>query len=101
MGKVKDLLPTGRNNAVAVCDLTEKMRITERKLREIITEERTAGTVICSSVSGYYLPANRAEIEDFCHFMEKRAKHSFVAIQSARRALGAPEGQQELSSTSR
>ncbi len=101
MGKVKDLLPTGRDNAVAVCDLAEKMRITERKLREIITEERTAGTVICSSVSGYYLPANRAEIEDFCHFMEKRAKHSFVAIQSARRALGVPEGQQELSSTSR
>ena len=44
--------------------------------------------------TGYYLPANKDEIREFCNFMEKRAKHSFIAIQSARRALGEIEGQQ-------
>lgn len=55
---------------------------------------RTQGIVICSSSAGYYLPANKDEIREFCNFMEKRAKHSFIAIQSARRALGEIEGQQ-------
>lgn len=96
MKKVKDLIPTGKDMAISSRELAAKMSITERKLREIITEERTSGTVICSSANGYYLPSNRGEIEEFCHFMEKRAKHSFVAIQSARRALGIIEGQQEL-----
>lgn len=94
MENIKCLLPTGKENAISASELAIKVGTTERKLREVITEERVSGTVICSSMNGYYLPANRNEIVEFCHFMEKRAKHSFAAIQSARRALGIPEGQQ-------
>lgn len=96
MEDLKNLPPTGKGNAISARELAAKLGITERVLRDIITEERVRGVVICSSVAGYYLPENREEIRDFCNLMEKREKHSFIAIQSARRALGKIEGQQEF-----
>lgn len=94
MEDLKSILPTGKLNAISARDLAVKLGVSDRVLRDIVTAERVKGVVICSSSAGYYLPDNRDEIREFCNFMEKRAKHSFIAIQSARRALGEVEGQQ-------
>ena len=92
MEDLKSILPTGKLNAISARDLAVKLGVSDRV--DIVTAERVKGVVICSSSAGYYLPGNRDEIREFCNFMEKRAKHSFIAIQSARRALGEVEGQQ-------
>ena len=94
MEDLKSILPTGKLNAISARDLAVKLGVSDRVLRDIVTAERVKGVVICSSSAGYYLPDNRDEIREFCNFMEKRAKHSFIAIQSARRTLGEVEGQQ-------
>lgn len=94
MEDLKSILPTGKLNAISARDLAVKLGVSDRVLRDIVTAERVKGVVICSSSAGYYLPDNRDEIREFCNFMEKRAKHSFIAIQSARRALGEVKGQQ-------
>ena len=70
---------------------------TSRELQQYIALERKAGAVICSSTTGgYFIPANHAEIAEFCKSLENRASNTFVAIQSARRALQMPEGQQDF-----
>lgn len=94
MEDLRNILPTGKNNAISARELAAKLGVSDRVLRDIVTGDRVKGIVICSSSAGYYLPASKDEIKEFCSFMEKRAKHSFIAIQSARRALGEVEGQQ-------
>ena len=94
MEDLKNILPTGKENAISARELAAKLGVSDRVLRDLVTTDRVKGIVICSSSAGYYLPASKNEIREFCNFMEKRAKHSFVAIQSARRALGEIDGQQ-------
>lgn len=94
MEVLKDILSTGKENAISARDLAAKLGVSELVLRDIVTANRINGIVICSSSAGYYLPASKNEIREFCNFMEKRAKHSFIVIQSARLALGEVEGQQ-------
>lgn len=96
---IVSLLRRGKENAISTKEL---MRLSgcqsARALQEVIAAERCAGAIICSgSGSGYWLPKNRKEIEDFCETMEKRAKNIFNAAKSARKALQLPEGQQDLS----
>lgn len=96
MEDLKNILPTGKENAISARELAAKLGVSDRVLRDLVTTDRVKGIVICSSSAGYYLPASKNEIREFCNFMEKRAKHSFIAIQSARRAPGEIEGQQEF-----
>ena len=95
---IADLLPVGKENAISTKALAQLVRCnTVRDLQQCIAKERKAGAVICSSTTGgYYLPANRNETAEFCKSLENRAKNTFIAIQSARRALEMPEGQQVI-----
>jgi len=95
---IESLLKRGKENAISTKNLvTLSGSKSVRHLQERIADERAAGAIICSgSGKGYWLPANRKEIEDFCHTMDKRARNIFVATKSARRALELPEGQQYI-----
>lgn len=95
---IMDLLPTGKKNAIPSQVLVELVGCgSVRELQHLIAAERKAGAVICSSTSGgYFLPANHRETAEFCKVLENRAKNTFIAIQSARRALEIPEGQQDI-----
>lgn len=92
------LLPTGKKNAIPSQVLVELVGCgSVRELQHLIAAERKAGAVICSSTSGgYFLPANHRETAEFCKALENRAKNTFIAIQSARKALEIPEGQQDI-----
>lgn len=95
---ITSLLPVGKENAISTEDLVNLTGCSSaRELQQYIAQERKAGAVICSSTTGgYFLPANHAEVAEFCKSLENRAKNTFIAIQSARRALEVPEGQQSI-----
>lgn len=71
MDDLRNILPTGKSNAISARELAAKIGVSDRVLRDIVTEDRVKGIVICSSSAGYYLPANKDEIREFCNFMEK------------------------------
>lgn len=71
MDDLRNILPTGKSNAISARELAAKIGMSDRVLRDIVTEDRVKGIVICSSSAGYYLPANKDEIRGFCNFMEK------------------------------
>ena len=95
---IAGLLPIGKKNAISSQVLVELVGCgSVRELQHLIAAERKAGAVICSSTTGgYFLPANHRETAEFCKALENRAKNTFIAIQSARRALEIPEGQQDI-----
>lgn len=97
---IASLLPVGKENAISTKDLVSLTGCTSaRELQQYIAEERNRGAVICSSTSGgYFLSANHKETAEFCKSLENRAKNTFLALRSAKRSLGVPEGQQLIES---
>ena len=100
---IASLLPVGKNNAIPTSELVVLSGCSSaRELQQRIAQERKSGAVICSSTTGgYFLPADHGEIAEFCKALESRAKNTFIAMQSARRALQLPEGQQSMEEESK
>lgn len=94
---ITGLLPVGKENAISTADLVNLIGCSSaRELQEYIAQERKRGSVICSSTTGgYFLPANKQEITEFCRSLESRAANTIIAIQSAKKALYSPEWQQD------
>lgn len=93
-------LSRGIDNAVPAEELAKALSFKDtRALRADISRSREAGQVICSSAKGYYLPESREEIERFIKWMEARAKHTFIAIRSARNAIKQAERVDHLEET--
>lgn len=95
---IAGLLPTGKENAISTKELVQLSGCSSaRELQIYIAEERKAGAVICSSTAGgYFLPASHKETAEFCKALENRAKNTFVALQSAKKALNQLPGQEKL-----
>ena len=95
---IESLLPVGKENRISTKQLVNLIGCSSsRELQQLIAEERKNGAVILSATSGgYYKPANRAEMAEFCKSLENRAKNTFVAIRSTKKALSKLEGQQEI-----
>lgn len=95
---IASLLPVGKDNAISTEDLVNLTGCSSaRELQQYIAQERKAGAVICSSTTGgYYLPANHAEMAEFCKTLENRAFNTLVALKSTRRAMRVPKGQQSI-----
>lgn len=87
--QILDLLPVGKENAISTVDLVRLAGCgSARDLQERIALERNAGAVICSSTTGgYFRPANKMEIAEFCRSLENRATNTLIAIQIAKQAL--------------
>lgn len=95
---IAGLLPVGKDNAISTKEL---VRITgcssSRDLQQRISEERRAGAIICSATKGgYFIPANREEMQGFYMVLKNRARNTLGVLKSVRRALKLPEGQQVL-----
>lgn len=89
------ILPQGEENAISTAHLVAIMGFhSKRSLQKDIEASRAAGQIILSSTrGGYYLPANRQEIQRFVRTCEAKAKGTFKALRSAREALRQMEGQ--------
>lgn len=86
---VKELLQVGKENAIesqVLADLVGCKSI--RELQQVIAAERASGAVILSSsTGGYYLPANKHEIQEFIVTLQNRGRNTIAALESAKRAL--------------
>lgn len=92
---VEGKLPHGEHNAVKTEELLKITGYrTARLLQAAIEKERERGAVIlstCRHGGGYFLPsegeAGKAEIETFVRTLSARARHTFRALRTARKAL--------------
>ena len=91
---IEKLLRTGKENAIdshSLADLAGCKSV--RELQQVIAAERAAGAVILSSTTGgYFLPANRQEIREFCVTLQNRSENTLIALRSAKKALMEDEG---------
>ena len=86
---IVECLEAGKENRISIREL---MRLTgyesERKMRKAIAAERKQGAIILSCAEGgYYLPADRDEVEQYVKFMSKEAKEIFAVIKPCRKYL--------------
>ncbi len=59
--------------------LAAELGVTERKLRDLVSELREEGLAVCGHPStGYYIAQTAEELEDTCRFLRSRAMHSLV-----------------------
>ncbi len=73
---IREILLEGAENAQTGSSLCLLLDITARELTQAIERERRAGVPICASTGskpGYYLAANRGEMENFCSSLKHRA----------------------------
>ena len=84
-----DILPEGKSNAISADALTALLQLrSKRELQRHIERERKAGALILSSsTGGYYTSHDPLEIQAFCKTLENRAKHTFLAIKTAKQFL--------------
>lgn len=86
-----EMLKEGENNAITARDLAKYYGCDPRVITAQIHILRKSGKVILSSNNGinngYYLPANRAEVEHFARTMHSRLKNIKIATLSAEKYL--------------
>ena len=93
---IADILPQGKQNRISFAELQAATGChDERTLRKMISDERKQGHVILSDpAGGYWLPANKAEVEAHIKRTEKEAKSLLYALKGAREYLKAEDGLQ-------
>ena len=91
-------IPIGRENAIKRRDLARVWKCDEREVRRLVALMRTEPTedmyVVLSSSSnsaGYWRSNDVHEIRAFVAEMSARARHTFLALRHAKKALGALE----------
>ena len=77
---------TGEEHAVHRAELVQLTGLCERDVRRVIEQLRRGGAVICSDKHGYYMPADRSELE-------KYVKQETARIRSINRRTAAPRRQ--------
>jgi biotin operon repressor len=82
--KILQQLAHGRKNAITRRMLMAETKMPDRAMRLEIEAMRRAGIVILADVSGYYLPGNVEEVQEYIRQEEARARSTFQSIQSAR-----------------
>ncbi len=74
---IEEILNTGKDNARTGRAICDQLNLDPRELTEIIEKERHAGAPICASCDrqnpGYYLAANKAEMQEYCDSLRHRA----------------------------
>ena len=96
MEKLLALLPEGRENAVSMRDLADRLNIDQRALRAAILQAREAGEIIAGDSAGYYRPADKTELRKYYFAARKRSLSGLKALKAARRKLAEFDGQQNF-----
>ena len=83
MSSIKDFISTGEENAVSLAELCRITGLENRTLRLVIETERRNGTVICSSVNGYFYPETVQELQAYVHQERARSRSISQGLKSA------------------
>lgn len=82
---------TGRGNGIAVKALAVELDITERQVRELVSDLRMSGHAVCGHPrDGYYIAETPEEMEETCQFLRNRAMHS-LQLESRLRNIPMPD----------
>lgn len=83
-----DFIPYGKENAVSRSQLCKLTGLTDRKVREQISQLRRTHVIINDqSGHGYYRTTDRAEIERYVRQETARLKSIGWSLKAARKAL--------------
>lgn len=86
--RILELIPYGKNKAIAKGTLVDLTGFNERKIRKIVSELRDYYVIVSSSGGkGFYRPTNRREVQEFIDENTRRAKKIFTMIQTAKRYM--------------
>ena len=84
-----EMIPKGKENGISNKDLQRALGVNRRRVCELIATARKNGDVICSGITGYYRPADTAELEEFYRVNRARAISLLVVLKPSRRELEA------------
>jgi biotin operon repressor len=75
----------GAANGVRADQLAQRMGISERRLRTLITRARESGVAVCGKPNtGYFMPTTADELRQTCAFLESRAMCSLRSLSRMR-----------------
>lgn len=81
----------GRRNGVTAAALAQKLGVSERMLRTLISRAREDGIAIVGTPeTGYFVADNDKELRECCAFLRARAMHSLM-IEARLRKIALPE----------
>ena len=64
VGRFVGALMTGRAHARPARELSQHLSCTDRRLRQLAHAANEIGILVCADNAGYYLPANREEVDE-------------------------------------
>lgn len=88
--RVLSCLSEGEQNAISTESLTQKTGLNRRALQQAIHDLRMQGHLICSRTDrggGYWISGDQTELQTFVGSMDRRARATFAAVSSARKAI--------------
>lgn len=78
----------GEENAVSMKELARILDASCRDVRRMIESARTDGIIIASSDKGYFYPARKRELADYCSRTALRIQSAVLAFAPAYREQG-------------
>ena len=84
---ILQLIGTGEENAIHLCELIKHTKLHNRELRKCIEQLRRSGFVIISNPSGYFKPNTFIELERYINQETHRAKSIFYTLKNARQMM--------------
>lgn len=89
---------TGAASGIGAAALAAKLQVTERTLRQLVSDAREDGVAIAGTpTTGYYIAETPEELQQCCAFLRARAMHSLrIEAQLSRKTLADLLGQLQL-----
>lgn len=92
MKNVLDFIPMGRENAISMSNLSDRMGTDQRTARKAVFNARCRGEIICSvcngdKTSGYYRPDNASEILPYIRMQQSRILSAQKALKSVEKFI--------------
>ena len=76
------------NTAVKSRDLRSLFNLTDKQVRNVVSQLRQEGEPVCSSSYGYWYSTDPNDIEKTLHRLEAQVENMSISITGLRKALG-------------
>ncbi len=93
---LRNNIPTGKENAIHLDDLAQKLNDTSSRTKKQIQSARREGEWICSNQRGYWYTESEEEIKAYYYMLRKQALSRLETINPVRRTLNEVKGQISL-----
>ena len=84
---IAELLTEGKENARPGREICDMLNISSRDLMAAVERERREGAAICASSGanpGYYLAADKREMQDYCRFLFRRGSETMKTYRACK-----------------